>query len=98
MRPVFAATVLAGALVLLQPAAVMAEDEKETSPEELTAEAMDRLLKALELFLGSLPQYEAPYVNENGDIIIKRKHPQDGEDLPTPEEKPAPPETDSTTT
>ena len=99
MRSVLAATALAAALLLAQPVAVSAQDDQDASPEELTAEAMDRLLRALDLFLGSIPQYEAPYVNENGDIIIKRKHPEgDGGDLPTPEEKPAPPETDSTTT
>jgi hypothetical protein len=100
MRSVLASTALAAALVLAQPVAVSAQDDQDTSPEELTAEAVDRLLRALDLLLGSIPQYEAPYVNENGDIIIKRKHPEgDGGDLPTPEEKPAPPgDTDSTTT
>jgi hypothetical protein len=100
MRSVLAATALAAALVLAQPVAVSAQDDQDASPEELTAEAVDRLLRALDLLLGSIPQYEAPYVNENGDIIIKRKHPEgDGRDLPTPEEKPTPPgDTDSTTT
>lgn len=99
MRSVLAATALAAALVLAQPIAVPAQDDQDTSPEELTAEAVDRLLRALDLLLGSIPQYEAPYVNENGDIIIKRKHPDKDEGLPTPEEKPAPPgDTDSTTT
>lgn len=98
MRSVFAATALAGALILALPMAVSAQDEDAT-PGELTAEAVDRLLRALDLLFGSIPQYEAPYVNENGDIIIKRKHPGgDGGDLPLPEKKPAPPDTDSTTT
>jgi hypothetical protein len=96
MRAILAATALVAALALVQPAAGQIEDEDEVSPGELTAEAVDRLLRALDLLMGSIPQYEAPYVNENGDIIIRRKHPE--RDLPTPEHKPAPPETDTTTT
>lgn len=70
-------------------------EEGEESPGELAGEAMRRLMQALDLLIGSIPQYEAPYVNENGDIIIRRKR---AEDLPTPRDKPAPPDVDSTTT
>lgn len=89
----------AGFLSLTQPAAAQSEQPSET-PGDLTAEAVDKLLKALDLLIGSIPQYEAPYINEDGDIIIKRKHPErDQEDLPTPEEKPTPlAGPDSTTT
>lgn len=98
MRPIFAAAVLAAALALAPPAAGQMEDDADESPSELTAEAVDRLLRALDLLMGSIPQYEAPYVNENGDIIIRRKHPEHEKDLPTPEHKPAPPDIDTTTT
>lgn len=99
-----AATVLAAScaalLAVAQPAAGQTDDPPGESPGDLTAEAVDKLLRALDLLLGSIPQYETPYVNENGDIIIRRKHPErDREDLPTPEEKPSPPAgPDSTTT
>ncbi len=33
---------------------------------------MKTILNALELLLKSIPQYEAPEVLENGDIIIRR--------------------------
>lgn len=70
-------------------------EEDDRSPGELAGEAMQRLMEALDLLIGSIPQYEAPYVNENGDIIIRRKR---GDGLPTPDRKPLPPDVDTTTT
>ncbi len=100
MHAIVAATTLAVALALAQPVAGQTNEDRETSPGELTAEAVDRLLRALDLLMGSIPQYEAPFVNENGDIIIRRTRADDDHaPLPTPEEKPAPPGgPDSTTT
>ena len=43
--------------------------------EELAREAVQRLLQALELLMLSIPQFEAPVLNENGDIIIRRRRP-----------------------
>jgi hypothetical protein len=43
--------------------------------EELAREAVQRLLQALELLLLSIPQYEAPVLNDNGDIVIRRRRP-----------------------
>ena len=99
MRPVFGSTFQALALVLsvVVPvsltAPATAEEEyrdgtPEASPGELAAEAMEKLMKALDLLIGSIPQYEAPYVNENGDIIIRRKH---GDGLTVPKDRPVPP-------
>jgi hypothetical protein len=52
-------------------------------------------MQALELFIQQLPQYEAPVMDENGDIIIRRRH----DDAPIPPHKPIPPDdTDSTST
>ncbi len=42
-------------------------------PSRLALEGLDRLMQALDLFIATLPQYEAPYINEDGDIIIRRK-------------------------
>ena len=36
---------------------------------------MERMLRAIELMIEMVPQYEMPEVNENGDIIIRRKNP-----------------------
>jgi hypothetical protein len=47
-----------------------------------------RLMRALEAFIDMIPQYEMPEINENGDIIIRRKRhvepsseEDDGDDL-----------------
>ena len=49
--------------------------------EELTREGIERLMLALEAFIDMIPQYEMPEINENGDIIIRRKRQED----PAPE-------------
>ena len=45
----------------------------EQAPGELAREGVARLLQALEVFIEMIPQYEMPELNENGDIIIRRK-------------------------
>ena len=45
------------------------------SASELARQAVEDLMRALGLMLRSIPQYEMPYVNERGDIIIRRKNP-----------------------
>lgn len=70
------------------PSAADDEPSKRDRAEQMAQEAMERLMNALELFLGSIPQYEMPEVNENGDIIIRRKkrpEQDDSEDLDEPE-------------
>ena len=47
--------------------------------EEAERSLRDGLTKALDsigLLLQSLPRYEAPIINEDGDIIIRRQRPQ----------------------
>jgi hypothetical protein len=41
--------------------------------EEMAREAIEQLMRALELMMESIPQYEMPEINEDGDIIIRRK-------------------------
>ncbi len=53
------------------------------TPSELLKDATRGILKAMGLFLQSIPQYEAPEILENGDIIIRRKNPP-----PEPDQKP----------
>ena len=54
--------------------------------EEMAREAIEQLMRALELMIESIPQYEMPEINEDGDIIIRRKHqiphPEPGESEP----------------
>ncbi|MDX1423099.1 MAG: hypothetical protein R3322_08165 [Kiloniellales bacterium] len=43
------------------------------APGELARDGLEQLLRALESFVDMIPQYEMPEINENGDIIIRRK-------------------------
>ena len=49
-------------------------DEKK-SPEVMIEEGTKMIFDALDLVLKAIPQYEAPEILENGDIIIRRKNP-----------------------
>ena len=81
--PALIALAAAGILLAVpSPPAVAAEHSQE-SPERLAREGMERLLRAIELMIEMIPQYEAPEVLDNGDIIIRRKRP--GPDDPEPE-------------
>jgi hypothetical protein len=67
--------------------------------ERLLGEGVATMLQALELLLKTVPQYAAPEVMPNGDIIIRRLHPEeDSEDGTEPDEQPIDPEDDSTET
>ncbi|MCH9011533.1 MAG: hypothetical protein IIA68_00535 [Proteobacteria bacterium] len=57
----------------------------------MAKEAIEQLMRALELMIESIPQYELPEVNDDGDIIIRRKHRKD-------RESPGEPEVEETTT
>ena len=46
-------------------------------PREMLEESMRTVMMALQLFMKSIPQYEAPEILENGDILIRRKHSED---------------------
>jgi hypothetical protein len=68
------------ALALLAPAGLAEAQsggggDAQSQAERLAREGVEKLLKALDLMLQSVPQYEAPTINENGDIVIRRKHP-----------------------
>lgn len=75
--------------VLAALALPAAAQEKDT-PGELATDAMSKMVRALELLIQSIPQYEKPEVNENGDIIIRRKHPNDPPRFPEPGAKDPP--------
>lgn len=89
------AMILAGAsaLLLLAPCgAVLADDDEGTRRdfetfEEEAREGLATLMMALQSFIESIPQYEMPEVLENGDIIIRRVHPEDPPPPPEGEAK-----------
>ncbi len=73
-------------LLVFGPVAMAGAHEQPQSdkPRELLEDATRGILKAFELMLKSIPQYEAPEVLENGDIIIRRKRPKP--DAPDPDD------------
>ena len=75
--------------VLLLVALPAAAAEQET-PGDLANDAMSKMVRALELLIQQIPQYEKPEVNENGDIIIRRKRPNPAPRLPDPGSKDQP--------
>ena len=74
------------------PAAEAPTSPGQDTPAELLKEGTRQILQAFELFFRTIPQYEAPEVLENGDIIIRRKNP--GPTPPDPKKAPGdePPE------
>ena len=62
----------------LPQAAEKLRNELERAAEAMR-ESMSRVLLSLEEVARQLPRYEAPAINENGDIIIRRKPPASNE-------------------
>ena len=60
-----------------------AQDQEGETPGQLAREGMERLVRAIELMLEMIPQYEAPEVLPNGDIIIRRKNPSEDAEEPS---------------
>ena len=56
--------------------------------EEMAREGMERIMRALEMLMDSIPQYDLPEVNENGDIIIRRKRAPELDESEVPEGEP----------
>ena len=71
MRGLFLAISLA---FTLSTSSVSFADEKK-SPEVMIEEGAKMIFDALDLLLKAVPQYEAPEILENGDILIRRKNP-----------------------
>ncbi|MEQ8709918.1 MAG: hypothetical protein RIC36_13060 [Rhodospirillales bacterium] len=79
MRQTFIATTLA--LSLAAGSAVAAE---KPTPEQLLEDGASKILSAIQLLLLAIPQYEAPVILDNGDILIRRvpRDPRDPEASP----------------
>lgn len=78
---------LALAFVLSQEAAqAQSRDGEQRLPEAFERDlrnmeaATEQIMQALQLFLLAIPQYEAPVVLDNGDILIRRR--RNGDRLP----------------
>lgn len=80
-RSIWPGALLACCLALALPPVVRAQEAtpgepQPDSPSEMAREGLEQMLRALRLLVQSIPQYELPEVLENGDIIIRRKHPE----------------------
>ena len=77
------------ATIMLASAPILATPPAQEDPQTLASEGIQQLIRAMELMLLAIPQFEAPEINENGDIIIRRKHPerQEQENQPSPRMK-----------
>ena len=89
MRSVILAGFGAARLRAPAGAALGAEDDQTREDfeafEEQAREGLATLMMALESFIESIPQYQMPEILENGDIIIRRVHP---DERPAPEGDP----------
>jgi hypothetical protein len=67
----------AGVLVLGLAGPAFAQDTAPTTgdAQKMAVEGLGKLLDALDLFVKSVPQYAAPEVLPNGDIILRRLNP-----------------------
>ena len=71
--------------LLIAPVGVAAADslqDNKAEAERLANEALTKMMKALDLLISTVPRYAAPEVLPNGDIIIRRLHPENNEDEP----------------
>ena len=83
-KSLIAAALLLGLALAGPPNAWAADEPPKETPEDLARQGMERILRALELFIEMIPQYEMPEVTEEGDIIIRRKR-RKSEPPPEPE-------------
>jgi hypothetical protein len=60
----------------------LAQESTLQDAQKEAVEGIGRLLEALQMFVKSVPQFSAPEVLPNGDIIIRRVHP---DKAPAPE-------------
>jgi hypothetical protein len=63
----------------LQPPPDVVENLKRA--EEAMRRSMENMLESADLLLRAIPQYELPQMNEDGDIIIKRRRPEENRGL-----------------
>jgi hypothetical protein len=81
------------ALGLASPAAATPMDEFGREAEQFAREAAEQILSTLRVIMMTIPQYEAPEVLDNGDIIIRRKAPR--AEPPAPRSRPLPDDRDT---
>lgn len=71
------------------------QDKDDESAAEAARQGVESLMRALELVIDSIPMFELPELLPNGDIIIRRVHPDDEDGDDTGDEEDAIEETDT---
>ncbi len=71
------------------PVTLAAGESEDDTAGELARQGVETLMRALEALIDEIPLYEMPELNDDGDIIIRRKRKPD-------EEPPAEPDIDQT--
>jgi hypothetical protein len=72
-------------ILLAAPVGVARADSLQDSTaeaERLAGEALTKIMRALNLLVDSVPQYAAPEVLPNGDIIIRKLKPENSDEEP----------------
>ncbi len=73
-------SLLAALTVFAPDGNLRAQTSEDQDPvEEFAREGLETMMRMLGTIVDNIPQYEMPEVNENGDIIIRRKRNKDGE-------------------
>ncbi len=80
------AAALALGLAGIGAAPALAEDSTLEGAQQQAVEGIGKLLQALQMFVKSVPQFAAPEVLPNGDIIIRRIHPENAPAPAKPED------------
>lgn len=74
MRPFILAALLVASVAVVPAAHAQAPAPPPAeSPKDMLEDASRKALRAFELMLKAIPQYEAPEILDNGDILIRRK-------------------------
>ena len=68
--------ILSGFVALMLSNPTLSYAQSNQPPDQLMENGVKMILDAMEIFIQNLPQYEAPEVLDNGDIIIRRKRPK----------------------
>jgi hypothetical protein len=79
LLPLLALCLLAAPLASVR-ADSLQDNTKEA--ERLANEALTKMMRALDLFITTVPRYAAPEVLPNGDIIIRRLDPKEDSEEP----------------
>jgi len=91
--PYLRAAIVAVAMAVIAAPAARAQESTLDDAQQEAVEGLSKLLQALGLFVKSVPQFSAPEVLPNGDIILRRIHPDQ-----SPAPKPPKSDDDATST